>query len=166
MDGVFVNGGSNNILDANTIDSNLSSGLTLFSTKSNVLSANTTDLNGIYGAFLEQATSNTVVDFSASGNGQVGFYAGCGSNGPDNAACTPASNASTNNTIVNGVTSKSDSSAQNYGVALDLGDIGNIVTGIFGSQNSINDAFDANANCSTNRWGNNSFVITNPSCIH
>jgi parallel beta-helix repeat protein len=168
QDGVFVNGGSNNVFDGNTFDDNLGgSGIDLFSTKDNVLSANTMDLNSVYGLWLDQSSGNTVVNFAASGNAQTGIYSGCAATGgPNQTACTPVSKASTANVIVDGGTNLSGNLyTQQYGVALDLGDTGSIVTGVAGAKNGIDDAFDANASCSTDRWTNNNFGVPNAGCI-
>jgi hypothetical protein len=141
--GVEINGGSNNNINDFNVNKNLN-----------------------YGIWLRGASNNQINCSSSDNNGNIGVYVGCSANGPINGKCSPAVPPSNNNQIYDHV-------AQNnakYGVVIDLGNSGNIVTDVRAAGNSTMDLLDENANCDNNRWffdGGSTTVSTtvSPACI-
>ena len=192
-DGLVLNGSSaNNIIDCDT-DSNTGNGMALSSSNGNTVSdcdANSNTGSGIalsgsngnaisnggiyedknYGIWL-QASSKNVVDYNdAEGNTQADIYIGCAADGgPTGAACSGIGNSDSNRVTVNYV-GKDGVTAQKYGVAVDLGDSMNVISG--GNLNSgpspdtIDDYIDENPDCDKNVWFHNSGSTSSPeSCI-
>ena len=120
------------------------------------------DSNGTYGIWLLSSSRNVINFFEAQDNTVAGVYLGCqASSGPVGGRC----GASNNNRIYDGPQVGVASASQEYGVALDKGDIGNVISGINGNGDSTEDLDDQNAGCASNVWFNN-LGSRNASCIH
>ena len=191
--GMVLNGSSaNNIIDCDT-DSNTGTGMALSGSNGNTVSdcdANSNTGNGIalsgsngnaisnggiyedknYGIWLQASSKNVVNYNDAEGNTQAGIYIGCAADGgPTGAACSGIGNSDSNRVTVNYV-GKDGATAQKYGVAVDLGDSMNVISG--GNLNSgpspdtIDDYIDENPDCDKNVWFHNSGSTSSPgSCI-
>ena len=122
----------------------------------------TVDSNSRYGIWMLSSSRNIVNFFYAQDNAVAGVYLGCQpSAGPTGGNCKP----SMSNRIYDGPHVGAASASQKYGVAVELGNGGNIMSGIDASGDSSADLEDKNAGCGTDLWFNNSGVA-NPSCIH
>jgi parallel beta helix pectate lyase-like protein len=137
--GVEINGGSNN----------------------NINDFNGASTNKNYGVWLRGASNNQINASNTSDNGNIGVYVGCSANGPVNGKCSPAVPPSNNNLIYD---HESDNNGK-YGVVIDLGNTGNIVTDVGGRKNGTMDLLDENANCDNNRWFFDFFDKASPGCI-
>jgi hypothetical protein len=137
-------------------------GVELFGSTLSSIQRVTTDSNSIYGIWLTNSSRNIVNFFYARDNGVAGVYLGCQpSAGPTGGICKP----SNNNRIYDGPQVGIASASQQYGVAIDAGSGGNVVSGTAGSGDSSADLEDNNPGCGTDLWFNNS-GSTNMSCIH
>jgi hypothetical protein len=119
--------------------------------------------NAIYGVWLEASSTNHIHAANLNNNG-TGIYLGCSAAGPDGKKChgIPGSN---NNLLFNlGAGDSSDMTTGNtaYGIAIDLGNSGNFVTGDQAFFNPTADLLDNNPGCGHNFWINNRFVTTAP----
>lgn len=122
----------------------------------------TADSNGVYGIWLLSSSRNIVNFFEAQDNTVAGVDVGCQpSAGPVGGRCKP----STRNHIYDGPQVGIASGSQSYGVAIDGGNKGNVISGIDGSGDSTEDLDDQNAGCGSNVWFNN-LGSRNASCIH
>jgi hypothetical protein len=136
--GVEINGGSNNNINDFTVGSNKN-----------------------YGIWLRGASNNQINCSNTRENGNIGVYVGCSINGPINGKCSPKVPASNNNQIYD----HSSSNNGKYGIVIDLGNTGNIVTDAGGHSNGTIDLLDENPNCDSNRWFFNNFDTASPGCI-
>ena len=117
--------------------------------------------NSIYGMWLSGSSRNVVNFFEAQDNLIAGLYLGCQPHsGPTGGRCKPSSK----NHIYDGPEVGPASASQNYGVAIDSGNVGNVLSGITAGGDAVTDLVDQNAGCS-NLWFNNSGANNNP-CIH
>ena len=137
-------------------------GVELFASTLSSIQRMTTDSNSVYGIWLISSSRNIVNFFYARDNGVAGVYLGCQpSAGPIGGTCKP----SNNNRIYDGPQVGAASASQNYGVAIDARNAGNVVSGTAGSGDSSADLEDQNPGCGSDLWFNNS-GSTNTSCIH
>ena len=117
--------------------------------------------NSTYGMWLTGSSQNIVNFFYAQDNSVAGVYLGCQvSAGPIGGRCKP----SNKNHIYDGPQVGVATGSQNYGIAIDSGNAGNIISGIFGSGDLTDDLADQNPGCGSDLWFNNS-GSTNNSCI-
>lgn len=120
--------------------------------------------NRRYGIWLLGTTHNSIGTFDLVNNATAGIYAGCWNTGPKMQLCKPAVASSSFNAIFGG---QADGGAEQYGVAIDLGDNNNWVAGNISRFNSTTDMFDANPGCGNNLWLANAFgVASTADCIH
>jgi hypothetical protein len=120
------------------------------------------DSNSLYGIWMLSSSRNIVNFFYAQDNAVAGVCVGCEPKaGPTGGTCKP----SNSNRIYDGPQVGAASAAQKYGVAIDAGNGGNVVSGISASGDSSVDLEDKNAGCGSDLWFNNS-GSANPSCIH
>ena len=136
--GIEINGGSNN--NINDFRSNN---------------------NKNYGVWLRGASNNQINCSDSDNNGNIGVYIGCSANGPINGKCSPKVPPSNNNRIFD----HSADSNTKYGVVIDLGNTGNIVTDLTAETNGTMDLLDENKNCDHNRWFFLGFNTASPGCI-
>lgn len=166
--GILVEGNSNIVEDFNAARSfsstaipNGTAGVEINGGSNNNINDFTVGKNNNYGIWLRGASNNQINCSNTDENGNIGVYVGCSINGPINGKCSPKVPPSKNNQIY-------DHSAFNnakYGVVIDLGNTGNIVTDLNASSNGTMDLLDENANCDSNRWFFNSFDTASPECI-
>jgi len=122
----------------------------------------TVDSNSVYGIWLLSSSRNIVNFFEAQDNAVAGVYLGCQpSAGPIGGRCKPSSK----NHIYDGPQVGRASGSQNYGIAIDSGNTGNVLSGIYASGDASDDLDDQNAGCGSNVWFNN-LGSRNASCIH
>lgn len=108
--------------------------------------------NNRYGVWLVGSSHDAVSAFTVSDNIIAGVYLGCSFDGPGG-TCPRFAPKSNFNVIFAGVASTSESvPSQDYGVAIDLGDISNRVADITAQWNSTYDIYDANQVCGKNAW--------------
>jgi Right handed beta helix region len=117
--------------------------------------------NNNYGVWLRGASNNQVNCSDSDNNGNIGVYIGCSDNGPINAKCSPSVPPSNNNRIFD----HSSEGNGKYGVVIDLGNTGNIVTDVRAESNGTMDMLDENKNCDHNRWFFDGFNTASPGCI-
>jgi hypothetical protein len=166
--GILVEGNGNIVEDFNAARSfainpipNGTAGVEINGGKNNNINDFTVGKNKNYGVWLRGASNNQINCSNTDENGNIGVYVGCSVNGPINGKCSPAVPPSNNNLIY-------DHSAQDnskYGVVIDLGNTGNIVTDVSASGSGTKDLLDENTNCDNNRWFFDSFDTASPSCI-
>jgi hypothetical protein len=137
--GVEINGGSNN----------------------NINDFDGASHNKNYGVWLRGASNNQINCSNTRDNGNIGVYVGCSANGPVNGKCSPAVPPSNNNRIYD---HESDNNGK-FGIVIDLGNTGNIVTDFGGHSNGTTDLLDENANCDNNQWFFDFFDTASPGCI-
>ncbi|HLX38441.1 MAG TPA: NosD domain-containing protein [Candidatus Binataceae bacterium] len=120
------------------------------------------DSNSTYGIWLLSSSRNVINFFEAQDNTVAGVYVGCQpSAGPIGGRCR----SSNGNHIYDGPQVGPASASQAYGVAIDSGNSGNVISGIDGSGDSNEDLDDQNAGCGSDVWFNN-LGSRNASCIH
>lgn len=136
--GVEINGGSNNNINDFTVGK-----------------------NNNYGIWLRGASNNQINCSSTRENGNIGVYVGCSVDGPINGKCSPAVKPSNNNRIFDHTSSNNGK----YGVVIDLGNTGNIVTDLTAKSNGTMDLLDENASCDHNQWFFITFNTASPGCI-
>jgi parallel beta helix pectate lyase-like protein len=137
--GVEINGGSNN----------------------NINDFDGASRNKNYGVWLRGASNNQINCSNSDDNGNIGVYIGCSVNGPVNGKCSPAVPPSNNNLIYD---HESDNNGK-FGIVIDLGNTGNIVTDFGGHSNGTKDLLDENTNCGGNHWFFDGFDTASPGCI-
>ena len=121
----------------------------------------TLDGNSIYGIWLNGSSRNVINFFEAQDNLIAGVYLGCQpTSGPTGGRCKPSST----NHISDGPEVGPASASQNYGIAIDSGNTGNVLSGIMANGDATTDLADQNAGC-VNLWFNNNGSNNNP-CIH
>jgi Periplasmic copper-binding protein (NosD) len=159
--GVYLDHASGSLISDFSTESN-AYGVELFgSTLCSVQRVNAVS-NSIYGIWLLSSSRNVINFFEAQDNTVAGVYVGCqASAGPIGGRC----GASNNNHIYDGPQVGVASASQQYGVAIDSGNSGNVISGISGSGDSTEDLDDQNAGCGSNLWFNN-LGSRNATCIH
>jgi hypothetical protein len=160
--GILVNGSTGDFLVDFIANGNSGAGVELANASSNQLASYDAYNNGTFGTWLNASDSNIARFFLTFGNTIAGVYLGCSSSGPS-AAC---SGDSSNNLVASGYAGPAVSVSQEYGVAVDTGDLKNLITGIQATGDSIFDLFDGNPDCGTNIWVINEAGASHPSsCI-
>jgi len=120
------------------------------------------DGNSIYGVWFYQSSGNVLNFFEAQDNLVAGVYVGCQSSaGPVGGRCK----ASNKNHIYDGPQVGPATASQQYGVAIDSGNRGNVLSGIMAAGDSTTDLLDQNPGCGSDLWFNNS-GSNDSSCIH
>ena len=145
-----------------------SSGIVLSGSSANSIFDFIASDNAVYGLWLVASSSNSVRTGLTLGNLQTGVYLGCAVAGPTGTACSPTVKPSTKN-IVTAIVTGNDTvtpQAQAYGVAVDLGDLENNLSGITATiGDSTDDLFDGNlVKCGTNKWFANAGIMVNQVC--
>lgn len=159
--GILVEG-SNNIVEDFSARFNGTAGVEVNGGNSNNVNDFSVDSNHNYGVWLRGASNNQVNCSNTNDNGTIGVCVGCSATGPISAACSPKVPAGKNNHIFDHT---SDSNGH-YGIAIDLGNTGNIVTDITSTGNPTFDMFDANPGCDSDLWFFATFGTASQSCIH
>lgn len=166
-EGIVLNGSSGNTINDFEAEDNTTNGIALSGSNGNEISDGDANENGNYGIWL-QASSKNLVDFNdGEGNVQTGIYLGCAAtDGPTGAACSSVGN-SDSNRLSNNYVGRNGVHTQKYGVAIDLGDSGNLVSGQFApNPDTIDDYIDENPDCDKNVWFDNTGATSSPSsCI-
>ena len=163
VNGLSLGNSNKNIIYSFSTNSNGGTGIFAVSSNSNQIEDFDSDDNANYGLWLETANSNTVSYAFTFGNALAGIYLGCSSTGP---AAMCSSSASSKNTIQASSVGNDGLTPQAYGVAVDVGDLKNTLTGFGASGDGSFDLLDNNANCGTNVWTMMSAGTSSPSsCI-
>jgi parallel beta-helix repeat protein len=127
---------------------------------------NTADGNQGEG-FDVKGASNTLAKNTATGNHhQIGFFV-------DGDRNKLTSNTATSNLSGIGINGEFNTLEQNTadtngveGIFINAPFAGNLVSANKATKNDISDLFDANDECTSNKWKHNKFRTKNPSCIH
>jgi len=159
---------SNGIIDHLQSQSNASYGIVLNKAKGNDINNYDASFNGIYGTWLLASSGNTINCAKSGDNVFVGIYLGCSPSGPTGSTCAGVG-PSNGNQIYNaqaGVSMKS-MIVSKYGIVIDTGNGGNLVTDNDSHGDKKFDLIDGNPGCGTNIWYANSFDpgLSSPSCI-
>jgi hypothetical protein len=163
-DGVLINGGSGNIIGDSEADMN-NNGMVIASSSNNRMvdpGAGAFGGNTNYGFWFRQSNGNQL-NGGATNNNATGTYIGCfSSGGPTGKKCP----AGMKNSLFNSMTNSGGNKNSDAGVAIDLGDSGNVVDESGGSSSTAGDAVDKNKKCDHNTWMEDSFTTVSQSCIH
>jgi hypothetical protein len=161
--GILVEGNSNIVenFGFNSSIPNGTAGVEINGGSKNNINDFSAGRNKNYGVWLRAASNNQVNCSRTPDNGNIGVYVGCSVNGPINSKCSPKVPPSNNNQIYD---HESDNNGK-YGIVIDLGNSGNIVTDFGGHSNGIMDLLDENANCDNNHWFFDFFDAASPGCI-
>jgi hypothetical protein len=130
---------------------NMNDGVRIDGGSSNVLQMPTIQTNGRYSVWVQSSSHNSVGNFAVQSNTLAGIYIGCSMAGPLG-LCARGAAASNYNYLFSGIAGIFDSGFQQYGVAIDRGDKFNRVVNVAASQNNDFDLFDANSDCGSNYW--------------
>ncbi|HVN91908.1 MAG TPA: right-handed parallel beta-helix repeat-containing protein [Candidatus Binataceae bacterium] len=159
--GIYVNGASGSTFGGFGANNNTNHGIHLRRANNNILHNMALKDNGSFGLWAELSSNNVINNFVANNNGIAGVYFGCSSSGPAGGgpACAGANSGS------NVVTSTGDDNNGFYGLAIDLDSEANVIDGAEQSNNNgADDSYDANTNCGTNLWFNETHGTTNQPC--
>ena len=161
-DGVLIKGGSSNlVVDASHIDMN-NNGIEISSSSNNRILDSGAGSNKVYGIWFGQSSGNEI-NGSATDSNATGTYIGCSSSGgPTGTKCPAGVKSSQFNSMTNSGGNKNS----DVGVAIDLGDSGNVIDESGGSSNTTDDAADKNKKCDHNVWMEDGFTKASQSCIH
>jgi hypothetical protein len=164
-DGVLINGGSGNIVGDSETDLN-KNGIAISSSSNNrILDTGAGDVSGgntVYGFWIAQSNGNQI-NGSGTNSNATGTYYGCfSSGGPMGKKCP----AGMKNSLFNSMTNSGGNKNSDAGVAIDLGDSGNVIDESGGSSNTTDDAVDKNKKCDHDTWIENGFTTASQSCIH
>jgi hypothetical protein len=186
----FTNGveieGANNSMEHLAAGGNSANGVWLHRATGANVARLFCDNNGIAGLLLDHSNRCRVIDVEAGSNGQYGMwlmgsssnfiqlfqlddnnvelYLGCSPTGPSGTKCNPGPQSS-NNRIFGGIGGLAIW-APVFGLAIDLGSVGNRIIGNDFQNDTSQDLFDNNPNCGTNLWFANRFTKADPSCIN
>lgn len=149
--GVYLNNARQAKVANFTTSGNLD-GVEINSGTGNVVQAATATTNTRYGFWLEGTTYNAIGGFEAEDNEMAGVYIGCSLTGPQGAKCAAKVKPSNYNSIFDGSAVRNSAGVQAFGIAIDLGNSNNRVRGVMASFNSQTDAVDDNPNCGNNIW--------------
>ena len=160
-DGVLIAGGSGNIIGDPEADMN-NNGMVIASSSNNrILDAGAKN-NTVYGIWFGQSNGNQL-NGGATDSNATGTYIGCfASGGPMGKKCP----AGMKNSMFNSMTNSGGNKNSDAGVAIDLGDSGNVVDQSAGSSNTGGDGVDKNKKCDHNTWMEDRFTAVSQSCIH
>jgi len=136
-------------------------GVLLNGAKRNSITNFMANRNSVYGVWINGGSANQITDASASNNGVAGVYIGCAKTWPSGKACDRDADTSSGNTIYYLV-----GLSENYGIAVEKGSKGNIITSTWSRSNTVDDLFDGNSNSGINLWRANGFGTANQSYIH
>lgn len=160
-DGVLINGGSGNIVGDSESDLNKNGIVVSSSANSRILDSGGSS-NTVYGFWIAQSNGNEI-NGSGTNSNATGTYYGCfSSGGPTGKKCP----AGMKNSLFNSMTNSGGNKNSSVGVAIDLGDSGNVIDESGGSSNTTDDAADKNKKCDHDTWMENSFTTVSQSCIH
>jgi len=166
--GVTIEGANGTIEDFGS-KHNTGAGVVLSRAHGVNLSNFAANANAIYGLWLLGSSNNQIhcgvmnANLALQGTA-TGLYLGCSASGPDGKKChgIPGSN---NNLLFNlaaGDSADATTGNTSYGIAIDLGNTGNFITGNQAYFNPTADLLDNNPGCGKNVWINNRFQTTAP----
>ncbi len=159
---------SNGILDHLGSQSNASFGIELDNARGNDISDYDASFNGIYGTFIVGSSANQIDAAKSGDNAIAGIYLGCSTGGPSGERCKGVK-PSNNNFIydVHAGVSKGSQVVSKFGIVIDTGNGGNLVTDDLSRGDTTDDLTDMNPGCGTNIWFANSFDTqsSTPPCI-
>lgn len=139
---------ANFITNGNSFD-----GVRLASAAQSAIESFSASGNNRYGVWLLGASHNTVSGFSISDNTIAGVYLGCAFNGPKGTCEGPPLKSAFNAIFDGSATTSQNAPLEDYGVAIDLGNLSNRVINIVAQWNTTQDIYDANtAPCGRNLW--------------
>ena len=159
--GVLLDHSSHALMkDFDTDSSTGDSGVILDHSNDDILSSFGANSNHKFGVWVNSSSRDVLDDFTTNLNLLTGVFLGCSATGPTGVKC-----AGPNSThdVVNDATVNFNG---DNGVAIDLGDIRNTVTRVFGTGNTGHDGFDENPSCDMNSWTDDVFTVASPSCVH
>ncbi|HYK64403.1 MAG TPA: NosD domain-containing protein [Patescibacteria group bacterium] len=160
-DGVLVSAGSGNVVGDSETDLN-NDGIVMASTSNNRILDSGASSNKVYGIWFGQSSGNEI-NGSGTNSNATGTYFGCfSSGGPTGAKCPSGMT----NSLFNSMTNSGGNKNSDDGVAIDLGDSGNVIDESGGSSNTTDDAVDKNKKCDHNTWMEDGFSTVSQSCIH
>jgi hypothetical protein len=173
--GIKLNQGATNATIINTfVNGNGGAGLQLQGASGAHITGVDANSNGRYGIWLNGAPGNLVASFSAQNNAIAGVYLGCSSTGPTGVPC-PAGVTPSSGNQVSGIavvsasllgtderSVSSNATSQHFGIAIDTGNIGNLVSLVTSQGNLSEDMIDKNTNCASNSWQLNTFITSSP----
>jgi hypothetical protein len=156
------------VVDHLQSNANTSFGIVLSNAKGNDIGNYSASGNGIYGTWLIASSGNQINSATSGDNQIVGIYLGCSSDGPTGSKCKGVAG-SNGNRIYNvhaGVSAMS-SIISKFGIVIDLGNGGNLITDAFSHMDKKFDLVDLNPGCGTNIWFANQFDTesSDTSCI-
>jgi Right handed beta helix region len=149
--GVYLNN-SRQARVANFTTSGNLDGVRVSSGTDNVVEGVTAHTNSRYGVWLESTSYNSVEGFLVEDNQMAGVYVGCWPAGPQGTKCARKIKPSNYNSILDGSAVKNSAGDQAFGIAIDLGNSNNRVSGVTTSFNSESDLVDDNPDCGNNIW--------------
>jgi hypothetical protein len=119
--------------------------------------------NPVYGVWLIASSNNRIHGGVLDNNG-TGLFLGCSGTGPDGKKCRGIAGSNNNRLFNLGAGESKDMTSGNsaYGVAIDLGNTGNFITGNQSYFNPAADLLDNNSNCGKNFWIHNRFQTSAP----
>jgi copper-binding protein NosD len=150
--GILVNGKAKNFeMMSSTANGATGAGIELNGVSGAVLTSTVAKANVTFGIWLKSSSNNLLSTFDTEDNGTAGVYLGCNAAGPNGKSCPISSNG---NNISGGTISGMGGILlqQSYGIAVGKGNNNNVLLGIRGTGNVVDDAFDENPSCGTNRW--------------
>jgi parallel beta-helix repeat protein len=163
---IVLSNSSKNSLFQFSADGSVGSGIALSGSSSNSIYDFDASDNAVYGLWLQSSSSNSVRFASALGNTEAGIYLGCSPTMPGANDCPAKAKPSSKNIVTAIQAGNDDVITQLFGVAVDLGDLQNNLSGITATGDTT-DLDDLNASCGTNVWFANAGTITippSPSC--
>jgi parallel beta-helix repeat protein len=149
--GVYLNN-SRQARVANFTTSGNLDGVRVSSGTDNVVEGVTAHTNSRYGVWLESTSYNSVEGFLVEDNQMAGVYVGCWPTGPQGTKCPRKIKPSNYNSILDGSAVKNSAGDQAFGIAIDLGNSNNRVSGVTTSFNSESDLVDDNPDCGNSIW--------------
>jgi len=159
--GVLLDHSSHTLMvDFTTSSSSGDSGTILDHSDDSILEDFTASSNHKFGVWVNRSSRDVLDDFTTNSNLLTGVFLGCSATGPTGVRCAGP------NSIRNVVNDATVDFNGDNGVAIDLGDIKDTVTRVFGTGNTGKDALDNNPSCDMNSWTNDVFTAADPSCVH
>ena len=159
--GVLVSGAQAGYFSNFQASNNGSYGVQFVNASSGVAEGVQASYNAGYGIWLNGAVGSRIDNFDTEQNALAGVYVGCASNGPGT-GCAGGKHVASANQIYDGF---ADGNGP-YGIAIDAGASGNLVTSVEAMNNGTDDLLDL-GNCSAGAWFGNQFASASPSgCIN
>jgi hypothetical protein len=146
---------NNSLLDSIAANQNKFGALLNKASGNNVASLGT-ESNAVYGVWLRASSSNQIDSLFSDKNGSAGLYLGCSDSGPLGKRCKGVGT-SNKNFIYSNFIGDGGASVNPYGIAIDLGNTGNLLTSNDNHGNTTFDAIDESPGCAGNRWIGNNF---------